>query len=192
MNPTLPAVDQGKRTETRDAVALLGAFCLFLSTIEYLIPKPLPFMRMGIANLPLMLALDLFPAGPFFLLAAIKTVGQGLVTGSLFSYVFLFSLAGTFSSALLMFALRRGLGPGRIGFVGVGTIGALGSNVVQVLLARIFIFGESAKYVAPPFLAAGVVTGIALGVFCEAFTLRSVWYKTRLAEHSSAMGNEAS
>ncbi|MDR1230490.1 MAG: heptaprenyl diphosphate synthase, partial [Spirochaetaceae bacterium] len=34
----------------RKTAALLGAFCLFLSSIEYMIPKPLPFMRLGIAN----------------------------------------------------------------------------------------------------------------------------------------------
>ncbi len=157
-------------------VALLGAFCLFLSTIEYLIPKPLPFMRIGIANLPLMLALDMLPAGPFALLVAIKVLGQALVTGTLFSYIFLFSLAGTAASALAMFLLRASLGPKRIGFVGVGTVGALLSNLSQILLARVFVFGRSAVYIAPPFLAAGIVTGIALGLFCEAFAARSRWY----------------
>jgi heptaprenyl diphosphate synthase len=164
----------------RDVVALLGAFCLFLSTIEYMIPKPLPFMRIGFSNLPIMLALDLLSFRSFFLLVAIKIVGQSLVTGSLFSYIFLFSLVGSFGSAAIMLVLRRGLGPARISFVGVGTIGALVSNLSQVLMARIFIFGESAKYVAPPFLAVGVVTGIALGLFCESFTARSVWYRDRL------------
>ncbi len=163
----------------RDTIALLGAFCLFLSTIEYMIPKPLPFMRLGIANLPLMISIDLLPAPAYFLLASIKTVGQGLVSGTLFSYVFLFSLAGTFASALLMFGLRRALGSARIGFTGIGVIGALASNLTQILLARAFVFGDSAKYVAPPFLAAGLVTGMALGLFCESFVSRSEWYARR-------------
>ncbi|GAB1484572.1 hypothetical protein MASR2M78_33900 [Treponema sp.] len=170
----------GKRIVDRRTIALFGAFCLFLSTIEYMIPKPLPFMRIGIANLPLMLALDLLPIPGFFLLAAIKVVGQGLITGSLFSYIFLFSAVGTFASAALMLLLRRSLGPRRIGFIGIGVIGALASNLSQVLLASVFIFGASAKYVAPPFLAAGLITGIALGLFCEAFAERSLWYKARL------------
>jgi len=169
--------------EVRDVVAMLGAFCLFLSTIEYMVPKPLPFMRIGIANLPIMLALDLLPAPAFFLLVAIKVIGQSLVSGSLFSYIFLFSLLGSFSSAALMFGLRRLFGAGRTGFIGIGCVGALASNLTQILLARAFVFGESAKYVAPPFLAAGVATGIALGLFCETFVSRSVWY----AERASAL-----
>ena len=54
-----------KDSEVRKTIALLGAFCLFLSTIEYMIPKPMPFMRIGIVNLPLMLALDIFPFHTF-------------------------------------------------------------------------------------------------------------------------------
>jgi heptaprenyl diphosphate synthase len=165
--------------ETRKTLALLGAFCLFLSTIEYMIPKPMPFMRIGIANLPLMLALDIFPFHVFLVLVTIKVLGQALITGTLFSYIFLFSLAGTFLSALSMYILRRLVGSGRISFMGLGTMGAMVSNVTQLALAWVFIFGNSTRYIAPPFLAAGLVTGIALGAFCEVFTRRSQWYAER-------------
>jgi heptaprenyl diphosphate synthase len=152
---------------------------LFLSTIEYMIPKPLPFMRIGIANLPLMLALDIFPLPAFALLVAIKILGQALITGTLFSYIFLFSLAGTTLSAAAMYGLRRLLGSKRISFIGVGTAGALISNLTQMVLAWFFIFGKSVRYIAPPFLAMGLATGAALGLFCEYFTARSQWYAAR-------------
>ena len=165
--------------ETRKTLALLGAFCLFLSTIEYMIPKPMPFMRIGIANLPLMLALDIFPFHAFLVLAGIKVLGQALITGTLFSYIFLFSLTGTFLSAVSMYLLRRLLRSERISFIGIGITGAVVSNITQLALAWVFIFGNSARYIAPPFLTAGLVTGIALGVFCEVFTRRSMWYTAR-------------
>jgi heptaprenyl diphosphate synthase len=163
----------------RKTAALLGAFCMFLSTIEYMIPKPLPFMRLGIANLPLILALDIFPLRPFLTLVAIKIIGQALVTGSLFSYVFLFSLAGTAVSALSMYFLRRVFGKRLIGFTGLSVFGALLSNAAQLLLARLFVFGPGIRYAAPPFLAMGLVSGAALGIFCEYFTSRSRWYAER-------------
>jgi heptaprenyl diphosphate synthase len=137
-----------------------------------MIPKPLPFMRIGLANLPLMLALDIFPFGSFLVLIGIKIFGQALITGTLFSYVFLLSLAGAFFSALLMYFLRRLLGQEKISFIGIGCAGAMASSAAQLMLAHIFIFRESIRYIAPPFLAAGLVTGIALGVFCEAFIRR--------------------
>ena len=169
---TLPTLLPGNRK----TIAMLGAFCLFLSTVEYMIPKPLPFMRIGIANLPLMLALDILPFPSFMVLAGIKILGQALITGTLFSYIFLFSLSGTVLSAVSMYALRCLLGKERVSFIGIGTVGAMISNVTQLALAWVFIFRDNARYIAPPFLAAGLVTGIVLGAFCELFTRRSQWY----------------
>jgi heptaprenyl diphosphate synthase len=163
----------------RKAAALLGAFCLFLSSIEYLIPKPLPFMRLGIANLPLMLALDILPFSVFTLLVAIKVLGQALITGTLFSYVFLFSLAGTVVSTFVQFLLRRLVNPKLLGFAGIGVVGGLLSNLTQLALAYVFVFGGGIRYIVPPFLAAGVVTGLVLGLFCASFAGRSEWYASR-------------
>ncbi|MDR2246541.1 MAG: Gx transporter family protein [Treponema sp.] len=168
-----------KNPGARKSLALLGAFCLFLSALEYLIPKPLPFMRLGLANLPLLLALDIFPFSAFLALAAVKVLGQALITGTLFSYIFLFSLAGTFFSAAAMYGLRRLLGRGRISFIGAGTAGAVVSTITQLLLAWLFVFRDNVRYLAPPFLAAGVITGFALGLFAEHFAGGSRWYARR-------------
>jgi len=166
--------------DDRKNLALLGAFCLFLSAVEYMIPKPLPFLRIGLANLPLLLALDVFSLRSFFVLVCIKVFGQALITGTLFSYIFLFSITGTFLSAFLMYFLRRTLGQQRLSFIGIGTAGAFISNLSQLALAHVFIFRENVLYITPPFLAAGLVTGIILGVFCEAFSGKSRWYRENL------------
>ena len=157
-----------------DLIAFLGALCLFLSAIEYMIPKPIPFLRVGIANLPILVSLDLLPVPSLLLLVLLKVLGQGLIGGTLISYVFLFSAAGSFASGLTMVAVRRVMGP-RMTLVGVGVLGALFSNLVQVLLARALIFGEGAWLIAPPFLALGTVTATLLGVFAERFVARSRW-----------------
>ena len=114
MNPGMGALmaQPGKREEA--AAALLGGFCLFLATLEYLIPKPVPFMRLGLANVPLMLALDIVGLKYVALLVFIKVLGQAIITGTLVSYICLFSLAGTCSAATAMYLLRRpplGFGP---------------------------------------------------------------------------------
>jgi heptaprenyl diphosphate synthase len=165
------------RVLTGHDTALLGSLCLFRSAIEYVIPNPLPFIRIGLANLPLLLALDI--AGPldFFLLTLLKVIGQGLISGTLFSYVFLFSLLGTFSSAAFMYVMRHIIGQRHSSFIGIGCAGAMASNSVQLLLARYLIFGAgNLRYLIPPFLLSGFITGIALGLFCEIFCRRSRWY----------------
>jgi heptaprenyl diphosphate synthase len=178
-------------------IALLGGCCLFLSAVDYLIPKPLPFMRIGLANLPLLLALAspaskipdgerragnnplLFSLRSYWLLVLIKVSGQALITGTLFSYVFFFSLAGTAASAVCMYLLRRIPGPRFISLTGTGIAGAFVSNGAQFILARFLIFGESARYLAPPFLAAGIISGGILGLFAEGFAGKSKWVRKR-------------
>jgi heptaprenyl diphosphate synthase len=157
-----------------EVTALLGAFCFFLSAVEYMVPKPLPFMRLGIANLPLLLAADFLPLPWYLALALVKVVGMSVISGSLFSYIALFSLVGTLTAALVMWAARKALGS-LVSAVGVSILGALASNAVQIAIAGIVVFGDAARLVAPPFLAAGLVTGILLGAFAEAFAGKSLW-----------------
>ena len=161
-------------SERRELLAFHGALCLVLATLEYLIPKPIPFMRVGLANLPILLALRGFDAATVLLLVLLKILGQGLVGGTLFSYVFLFSAAGSSVAGLAMLGILR-LGGKRISLVGVSVIGALASNCTQVLLAVSLVFGRGGVLIGPPFLAVGTLSGLILGLFAEAFERSSSW-----------------
>jgi len=169
--------------ERRRLRAFLGALCLFLATLEYLIPKPLPFFRLGLANLPILLSLAVLSPRDILVLLLVKAVGQGLVNGTLASYVFLFSLAGSLASGTMMIVAHR-LGGRRISLIGVSVVGALASNVVQLTLSIVFFFGPAAWSIAPLLLGAGTVSGALMGVFARRFALRSEWYaalKARLS-----------
>lgn len=166
-------------TEETHLIALLAAFCMFLSMIEYLIPKPLPFMRLGLANLPILLALSLLPSRRIIFLVFLKVLGQGLVNGTMFSYIFLFSAAGSFASGCMMLLTSRLFGR-RISLVGVCVFGALASNSVQILIARQIIFGRSALLIGPPFLFIGLISSLIMGFFAEAFQRKSRWFEMQL------------
>ncbi len=157
-------------------IALLGAFSMFLSTIEYLFPRPIPFMRLGLANLPVILSLEILSGPSYFLLVLMKVLGQALVNGTLASYVFLFSAAGSFASALVMWLCYKGLKK-RVSFLGISVMGALTSNMAQILLSITFIFGASAWRILPLFLAIGLVSGIFIGIFAQRFSDKSAWWK---------------
>ncbi len=160
--------------EYANFVAFLGALCLFFATIEYLFPKPVPFFRLGLANLPVLIALEFFQLPTLLLLILLKVLGQGLVNGTLASYVFLFSAAGSFAAGLAMWAVHRGFGR-HISLVGVSMFGAVASNVVQVVLSVVVIFGPSAWVITPVFLGLGTFAGLVVGVFAERFKEKSVW-----------------
>jgi heptaprenyl diphosphate synthase len=168
----------------------LAAFSLFLSTVEYMIPKPLPFIRLGLANAPLLLALRL-PAASFFLLVSVKILGQAFISGTLFSYVFLLSLSGTAASAAAMYLLRRAVPEKYMSLAGISITGALVSNIIQVALACFFFLGPGALYIAPPFIAMGILSGTALGLFCQHFTAKSRWYNGAPAEARNPLQADA-
>ena len=156
-------------------IAFLGGLSLFLSTIEYLFPKPVPFFRLGLANLPILLSLGVLNWREILLLSVFKVLGQGLVNGTLASYVFLFSVGGTASSVAVMYGFYR-LFPRRSGYIGISLMGALASNLVQVWLSLYFIFGTSAWVIVPYFLGMGSATGLVMGIFSTIFAARSRWF----------------
>ncbi len=156
----------------RIAVAILSAACLLLAAIDHLIPKPVPFVRIGLANLPILIALRLFGIRQIVAIATLKIVGQGLITGMLFSYVFLLSAAGTITSVLVMLLLYRSFYPS-ISLLGVSVAGALASNLAQLSLARVVVFGPGVWVLAPPFLVTGTITSIVLGLLANQFVERS-------------------
>ncbi len=159
------------------ALALLAASSLVLAGIDYLIPKPIPFLRLGLANLPIVVALTQFRLREILLLTFLKVFGHGLLTGMLFSYVFLFSAAGSFSAVFVMIALRK-LGGKHISLVGVSVGGALASNSVQLLFAWQFVFGPGAVLIAPPFLGVGTLTSLIIGITAQKFVSESSWLRT--------------
>lgn len=156
-------------------LSLLGGLCLFLSLVEYMIPKPVPFLRLGLANLPIIIALPFLSWIDLLILTGLKVFGQGLAGGSLFSYVFLFSLLGSFSSSLSM-KLISYIPTHFIGFIGTSLTGALFSSLTQLFLAVSFIFDGEAILMAPLFLGSGLVSGLLMGISAEYFTGKSNWY----------------
>ena len=157
-------------------VAFYAALCLFLSAIEYAIPKPLPFLRLGLANLPLILSLKKFNSKEYFLLALLKILGQAFISGTLFSYIFLFSLSGTLASAVGMFFIYKIAGR-FLSCIGISLLGSFLNVNAQLLCARYIMFGENVKYICPFLLIAGFITGLILGIFSNIFEDKSEWYK---------------
>ena len=162
-----------------DTIALFAAFCIFLSTVEYMIPKPFPFFRLGLANFPIILSLMIFRSRDVVLLIILKIFGQGLLTGTLFSYIFLFSAAGAIASGVVMIVSVL-LFRSAVSLIGISIAGALASNLVQLLFAKLFIFGESVKYIAPPLLIMGFISALILGLLADKFIKRSKWLEGKL------------
>lgn len=158
-------------------ISFFAALCMFLSAVEYAIPKPLPFLRLGLANLPILLSLSVFKRKDTLLLIFLKVLAQGFISGTLFSYIFVFSAAGSFASGLTMLFFFFLFGKSRhFSAIGLCLAGALGNNLAQLAVARLIIFGENTKFIAPVLLGSGLVSAVALGIFCNIFIANSKWF----------------
>lgn len=179
-------------------ISFLCAICLFLAAVENAIPKPLPFLRLGLANLPVILALFLIRRREVFSLVLFKVLAQGIISGTLFSYISLFSAGGSFASAIAMMGCYEIFGKTStkkdftnerkfftVSAVGISLTGSLASSFAQLILANFILFGKNTKYVAPILLVSGLFTGLALGVFAELFMQKSKWFKTVQLEATS-------
>ncbi len=162
--------------DTERLIAFIASLCLFLSAIEYVIPKPLPFMRLGLANMPIIISLYILRPKQVLFLVLLKVVGQAFITGTFFSYIFAFSLVGSFSSALIMlivFVLFKNI----VSPLGISILGALTNAGAQIIMSDWILFGEAAIYIAPILSINAVITGFALGLITLRFLNTSKWYE---------------
>lgn len=165
----------GNRPVRTDLVAFFGALSLFFATLEYLFPKPIPFFRLGLSNLPLLVSLGFFSFKEQLLLLLLKVVGTGIVNGTLTSYVFLFSTGASLASFLVMYGLYR-VTPARfVSLTGISLAGAIASNAVQIVLAMGIVYGPAAGVVAPWYFGLGTFTGLAMGWGATQFQKHSKW-----------------
>lgn len=114
-----------------------AALSIFFGAIELFIPKLLPFFRLGIANIPILLALDMPPAY-FMLLVVLKGIGNSYVQGNLFSVFGAISILQSLGSGFSMYLMRK-ISKEKISLYGLSALGALVSSAIQMLLASLYV-----------------------------------------------------
>ena len=121
-------------------LSLLVSFGLALYGVENFIP--LPWGRVGLANLATLLALLIFGGWEAFLVMGMRVFLGSLLFGGPLNPAFLLSLAGGVASTSVM-TLFLPLYPRVFSIVGISVWGALAHNLAQ-LLAAWFLLGRAA------------------------------------------------
>lgn len=138
-------------------ISYLASISLLLSFVELMLPRPVPFMKLGLSNVALLLALDLgFP--DYMLLVVLKAIGGSYVSGTLFSFFFLMSLFQSASSGLTMYVLHR-IAPKRISLYGLSIAGATASAYAQAFLASAYL-GKGVLSLLPLMLLSSFVSSL--------------------------------
>lgn len=151
----------GYSTQKIARLGLLTALALIAGYIEWLIPIPIgiPGVKLGLANLVIVWALYSMSPAEALAVNGMRIFLAGFLFGSL--SMILYSLAGAFLSFLCMYLAKRS---GLFGVVGVSVIGGITHNIGQLLVAMAALETESLIYYGPVLLAAGVITGLLIGV----------------------------
>lgn len=161
----------------KEKIARLAALTLVLSYAELLIPRVIPFFRLGLGNAALLMGLTTglsFPA--FMLLSVVKSVCANLMAGILFSPFFLVSFCQSVSSAFVMFVLYKissaGKNPLRLfGLYGVSVAGSTVSAVVQIFLSSLYL-GQGTYSLLGPMLLFNLVSGVITAFVAEKYNAR--------------------
>ena len=148
----------------KNKVAVFGVFtslALILSYVELLIPINfgIPGMKLGLANLLVVVLLYKGCPRDALLLSVIRILLSGLIFGNMFSIFY--SLGGGLLSLAVMVFLKK---TGQFTVAGISIGGGASHNVGQLLVAMFVVQTYQVGYYLPVLLIAGVITGAVIGI----------------------------
>ncbi len=148
----------------KSRVAYFGVFtalALIFGYIETLIPISfgIPGVKLGLANLIIVIALYRMKLSEAFLLSVVRVLLSGFLFGNYFSI--LYSLAGGLLSLTVMAVMKRQEG---FSIAGVSIAGGVFHNVGQLIIAALVVETFSVTYYIPVLLIAGLLTGLLIGI----------------------------
>lgn len=148
----------------RNRAAYFGVFtalALILGYVESLIPIQfgVPGIKLGLANLIIVMVLCKRGWKEALLLSVVRIVLSGFIFGNLFSI--LYSLAGGMLSLLVMALMVK---ISRFSTVGISIAGGVCHNIGQLIVAMLAVETYQVGFYLPVLLISGVITGALIGI----------------------------
>jgi heptaprenyl diphosphate synthase len=149
-------------------IALLAAYALALHGFESLLPTPVPWLRLGLANIITLTALFLYGIRAAIMVTLIRVILSSLFTGTFLGPAFILSLGGGITSTLAMGSVLS-IAPRLFSAIGLSLIGALFHNVTQLFLAYFLFIQriEAILLISPIIIFLGTITGTVNGVITD-------------------------
>ena len=155
-----PGTSRGTRIRRLTDIALYSALALVLSWLESMIPLPvaIPGVKLGLANVAVLVAFFALDAKGALATAVVKVVASGLLFGS--PTMLAYSLGGTALAYVGMLVLTRVRG---ISAVLVSMVAAILHNAGQLAVAALALSSPSVFLTLPVLGIAALVTGALSG-----------------------------
>jgi len=140
-------------------LSLLVGMGLILFLFESLIPRPLPWLKPGLAHIATLLAIYMMGLSEAMIVVIIRVFVGSLLLGSLFNPAFILSLGGGLAATSVMGLTHRYFS--RIfSIFGISILGAIVHNLTQLLLVQILIVHRmEIFYLAPVMILSSLFTG---------------------------------
>ena len=141
--------------------ALLTALAMIFGYVEALIPFGfgIPGVKLGLANIVIVLALYILPACQVFASQLMRIVLVSFLFGNL--SMMLYSLAGGMLSLVVMLLLNR---RDVFSITGVSIAGGVSHNIGQLIVAALVVQNLKIMFYFPIMIMAGLITGCLIGV----------------------------
>ena len=161
-------------------LALMTAFAMSLYFFEMFIPQPLPFMKIGLSNIVVLLLVFSLYAREALFVATVKSVIGAFFTGTLISPTFLLSFTGACFSCFMMVLALKCLK--NLSIIGLSIIGAFTHLVAQLFMVRLVIIQTDSIFnLYPLIVLSAVITGFITGLFAyillKHINIRSMYVK---------------
>ena len=158
----------------KNRVAYFGVFsalALIFSYVESLIPFSIgiPGVKLGLANLIIVIALYKMPLSQVYLLCVVKVLLSGFLFGNYFSI--LYSLAGGLLSLSVMAVLKK---TGEFSVAGISIAGGVFHNIGRLIVAMFVVETFQVVCYIPVLLIAGLLTGFLIGITAKEMLKRLV------------------
>ena len=152
-------------------LSMLLAMAIVLNMVETLIPIFIPGVKLGLANIIILIMLYEFKPTEALIVNLLRIIIVGLIRSTLLSPTFLMSLTGGILSYLLMLLFSRGkiFSP-----IGVSVLGAVGHTVGQIVIAIILLDTTAVVYYLPLIALLSVLTGVFSVILARAYLKRSI------------------
>jgi len=149
-------------------IALLSAYALALHGFESLLPTPIPWLRLGLANIITLITLFLYGIRAAIMVTLIRVILSSIFTGTFLGPAFILSLGGGVASTLAMGSVLS-IAPRLFSTIGLSLIGALFHNITQLFLAYFLFIQriEAILLISPLIILIGTVTGTVNGVVSD-------------------------
>ena len=153
-----------KRLQQIVTLAMFVAIGLIIWVIEEFIPRPLPFIKFGLANIVSLLALLLYGYRQALIVTLMRILLGNIILGKLGTPAFLVSMvAGTASIGVVIiyFKLQDRL----FSIIGLSILGAFTHNIAQIAVVFVALSLKEQIFYLIPFLAlSSIVTGGLVGL----------------------------